>query len=178
MKRVLVLAYPGSGKTYLAENFENVSDLEFQHYRWDYGEYKNLPLEQLKGRKDIRKLNPNWPDNFFEILDKELKKHEIVLVPMATSLFKKLDELKSQGVRIIFAIQSKDRFNETLEAYEQRGNSQEFIEARINDFEKFYKIVENTGFEKVYIQKGEYLSEALCKLGIKLKPGKGYKNYK
>ena len=50
-QKILVLAYPGSGKTFPAENFENVSDLEFQHYRWDYGEHKNLPLEKLKGRK-------------------------------------------------------------------------------------------------------------------------------
>ena len=38
--KILILAYPGSGKTYLAENYKNVADLEFQHFRWDYGEYK------------------------------------------------------------------------------------------------------------------------------------------
>lgn len=52
-KHILVLAYPGTGKTYIADNYEDVSDIEFQHYRYDYGNYKNLPLEQLKGRTNI-----------------------------------------------------------------------------------------------------------------------------
>lgn len=44
-QNILVLAYPGSGKTFLAENFENVSDLEFQHYR---GTTANIKIFHLK----------------------------------------------------------------------------------------------------------------------------------
>ena len=39
-KHILVLTYPGTGKTYIADNYEDVSDIEFQHYRYDYGNYK------------------------------------------------------------------------------------------------------------------------------------------
>lgn len=87
-QKILVLAYPGSGKTFLADNYENASDFEFQHYRYDYGEYKHLPLEQLKGRTEIRTNNTDWPKNFFDALDEELQKGRIVLVPFATSLWK------------------------------------------------------------------------------------------
>ena len=105
-QKILVLAYPGSGKTFLADNYENVSDFEFQHYRYDYGSHKHLPLEQLKGRTEIRTNNTEWPQNFFNALDEELQKGRIVLVPFATSLLKRLDYLeKSSDVRIIFAIQ-------------------------------------------------------------------------
>ena len=95
-QRVLVLAYPGAGKTYLAENFKNVSDLEFQHYRWDYGKYKDLPLEQLKGITQ-KSVKPEWPDNFFKLLEEETNKTEVVLVPMASSLFAILDHLAAGG---------------------------------------------------------------------------------
>ena len=176
-QKILVLAYPGSGKTFLAENFENVSDLEFQHYRWDYGEHKNLPLEKLKGRKDLRTNNPDWPNNFFKLLDEELNKNNIILVPMATSLFERLEYLNSQNVRIIFAIPTRECFKDIIQAYKNRGNDEKFIESRKSDFEKFYDLVNKTKYEKTYIKKGEHLHEALQNIGIKFVKGKGYKNY-
>lgn len=96
-QRVLVLAYPGSGKTYLADNYKNVSDFQFQHYRYDYSEYRHLPLEQLKGRTEIRTNNSEWPNNFFKALDIELQKGRIVLVPFATSLLDILDYLEKSN---------------------------------------------------------------------------------
>lgn len=177
-QKILVLAYPGSGKTYLADNYENVSDFEFQHYRYDYGEYKHLPLEQLKGRTDIRTIKPDWPNNFFKALDNELKKGRIVLVPFATSLFEILDYLEeSSGVRIILAIQDKNSLENILQCFRDRGNSEEFIERRRNDFQKCHDIVTNSKFEKAYINENEFLSDALSRLGIKFIKGRGVKNY-
>jgi hypothetical protein len=178
MEKTLVLAYPGSGKTFLADNYEKVSDFEFQHYRYDYGEYKHLPLEQLKGRTEIRTKNINWPKNFFNALDDELQKDRIVLVPFATSLLEVLDYLeKSNSVRIIFAIQDKDSFEKLAEIFRNRGNSEEFIERRRNDFQKCNDIISTSRFEKVYIGENEFLSDALAKIGIKFKKGHGVKNY-
>ncbi len=177
-EKILILAYPGSGKTYLADNYNNVSDLEFQHYRWNYGEYKSLPLEQLKGRKDIRTNNPEWPNNFFEILDNEIEKRKLVLVPMATSLFEHAKYLQeNKQVKIIFAIPTKRCFEDILEMYKKRGNNQKFIEDRKKDYLKFYDIVEKTEFDKLYINKNEHLSDAVAKQGIALEEGKGFKNY-
>jgi adenylate kinase family enzyme len=178
MEKILVLAYPGSGKTYLADNFQDVSDFEFQHYRYDYGEYKHLPLEQLKGRTEIRTDNPNWPENFFIALDKEIKKRRIVLVPFATSLLEILKYLeKTNSVRIIFAIQDRNLLEKLIEGFKSRGNSEEFIERRRNDFQKCHEIILNSRFEKVYITENEFLHDALKKIGIKFEKGKGFKNY-
>jgi len=177
-KSILVLAYPGSGKTFMAENYKDVSDLEFQHFRYDYGKYKNLPLEQLKGRSDIRKSNPEWPNNFFKFLENELEKRKCVFVPMATSLFPILDYLANEkNVRIIFVIQSEDSLESMIETFKQRGNSKEFIERRKNDFIKFHKLIKELPYEKFYLQQNEYLLDALKKNGIQFDVGKGFKNY-
>ncbi len=177
-QKILVLAYPGSGKTYLADHYKNVSDFEFQHYRYDYGEYKHLPLEQLKGRTEIRTNNPDWPNNFFKALDNELQKGRIVLVPFATSLLEVLDYLEaSSGVRIIFAIQNKNSFEELAESFKNRGNSEEFIERRRNDFQKCHEVISKSRFEKVYIETNEFLEDSLSKLGVEFQEGKGVKNY-
>ena len=175
-QKILVLAYPGCGKTYLAENYKNVSDLEFQHYRYDYGKNKDLPLEKLKGIKE-RTLRPEWPENFFEFLSQQIEKMEIVLVPMATSLFPVLDSLAAQGTRIIFVIQDENMLEDIIEMYRKRGNGEEFIEKRRNDFQKFHNLTAESKFEKVYIHKGEHLYEALVRVGVKFLKGKGYKNY-
>lgn len=178
MQKILILAYPGLGKTYLAENYANVSDFEFQHYRYDYGKYKNLPLEQLKGRTDIRKPNPEYPQNFFKALEEEIKKRDVVCVPLATSIISGLDHLSNDcHVRVIFAIKSKNEFDQLIEDYKKRNNSNEWIERRTRDFDKFYEIVENTKYEKLFVGKNEHLSDALSRIGIQLKKGKGYKNY-
>ncbi len=94
--KVLVLAYPGSGKTYIADNYKNVSDLEFQHFRWDYGENKNLPMEKLKGCKQ-KSVRPEWPENFFKYMEEVIETCDVTLVPMATSIFPILDKLSSGG---------------------------------------------------------------------------------
>lgn len=177
-EKVLVLAYPGSGKTFLADNYKNVSDFEFQHYRYDYGQWKHLPLEQLKGNRDKRTDNPNWPKNFFDALDKELQKGRIVLVPFATSLLEILDYLEeSGGVRIIFAIQEKEWLSELPEIFRKRGNSEDFIQRRINDFQKCHDIIAASRFEKAYIGKNEFLYNALIRNGIVFEKGVGVKNY-
>ena len=176
-EKILVLAYPGTGKTYIAENYSDVSDLEFQHYRYDYGKYSNLPLEQLKGRTDIRKPRPEWPNNFFKFLEEELEKQQCVLVPFATSLLPILDYLANKNIRIIFAIPNKTCFEYLENLYKLRGNSLEFIERRKNDFLKAHEIISSNKYEKIYLNKGEYLLDGLNKIGINFKKGKGFKNY-
>ena len=176
MYKTLVLAYPGTGKSYIAENFKDVSDFEFQHYRYDYGKYKDLPLEQLKGRTEIRTLKPEWPNSFFDALKEELKIRKIVMVPFSTSVLKVLPELE-KSTRIILAIPTKEKFEEIIDIYKQRNNSEEFIKRRENDYYKHFQIINNSIYEKIVIEKGKYLLDKLLELGISLKKGKGFKNY-
>ena len=178
MTNILVVAYPGTGKTFIAENFKDVMDLEFQHYRYDYGQYKELPLEELKGRADIRTPRVEWPENFFSFLKQEVKKHKVVLVPFATSLLPILPIISDGGVRVIFAIPKVECLERLIETYKQRGNSDEFIERRKNDFMRSYEIIASSKFEKIYLDDGEFLLDGLEKIGIKLEKGKGFKNYK
>lgn len=175
-RNILVLAYPGSGKTYIVENYENVSDFEFQHYRYDYGKYKDLPIEQLKGRTEIRKPKQEWPSNFLKDLVKELNNNIIVMVPFSTTVFKLLPEIENDA-RIILAIPSKEKFSQIIEIYKERNNSEEFIQRRMNDYNKHFEIIKKSKYEKVIIREDEYLFDSLVNLGLNFKKGKGRKNY-
>lgn len=85
-----------------------------------------MPLEQLKGRDDIRKPNPNFPQNFFTELDKELKTKNIVLIPISTTIINNLN-LLTVNTRIILAIKEKDCFNDLIQIYKERKNDINFI---------------------------------------------------
>ena len=97
---------------------------------------------------------------------------------MATSIFPILNHLsKEKNIRIIFAIQSEDSLNSMIETFQQRGNSKKFIERRKGDFIKFHNLIKELDYEKVYIEQSEFLIDALNKIGINFKQGKGFKNY-
>lgn len=177
-QKILVFAYPASGKTFVADNYAGVSDFEFQHYRYDYGEHKDLPLEKLKGRIDWRVQRKEWPENFFVALEQELEKQDVVLVPFDIDIFPILDYLEKQkNVRIIFAIRCRDSFDFIEECFKKRGNSQQFIDRRREDFLYWHDIIDKSPYEKLYIKRNEYLNDALIKAGVNLKAGKGTKNY-
>jgi hypothetical protein len=58
-KKILVLAYPGIGKTYTAEHYENVIDFEQQFYTYVYDDdIKRLPLDQIKLSGKTKRPNP------------------------------------------------------------------------------------------------------------------------
>lgn len=174
---VLVLAYPGTGKTFIADRYDNVADLEFQHYRYDYGIYKNLPLEELKGKTDIRKPKDDWPNNFFKVIKEELQKREFVFVPFVTSLLPFVESITNKNTKVIIAIPNKNSLKNLIKVYKDRGNSEEFIERRKKDFSKAHDIIDKLPYEKIYLEKNEFLLDALINRGYILKKGKGYKNY-
>ena len=43
--------------------------------------------------------------------------------------------------------------------------------------EKLHNLIKELDYEKVYIQQNEFLIDALNKIGINFKEGKGFKNY-
>ena len=103
-EKFLILAYPGLGKSWVAEHYKNVSDFEFQHYRYDYGQYKNLPLEQLKGKTSLRTPNSEWPQNFFAALNSEIENVDIVMVPFSTTVINNLNLLNKMVKIIIYCL--------------------------------------------------------------------------
>jgi len=201
VNKTLVLAYPGTGKTFAAENFENVFDFEQQHYISIYDEdIRHLPLEQIKGAVGRRKPNPDWPQNFTRGISDVFADGRVVITTFVPSVFEAIFQTAEivekklgsagcvipiskfittfKGVRIILAVFDKNSFAELAERFRARGNTEEFIERRRLDFAEVHKLFEEAeGIEKVIIQSGSYLADALVQHGINLVPGTGQKNY-
>ena len=174
MKKTVILAYPGTGKTKLCEIYDNIIDFEHQDYKWIYDEsIRNLPLDQRKGRVDLRKENPDFPKNFLDDAIKLLNKGNIVVSPFIETVFNAFNSTyfksKIEDARIILACPNQDAFNQYIEKYRQRGNGEQFISRRIKEFPGMIDLFNRAdGYEKILLKPGEFLSNALREYGLDL----------
>ena len=179
-EKILVLVYPGLGKTYTAEHFANVIDFEQQFYTYVYDDsIKHLPLEEIKSSYSKKIPNPDFPGNYIKDIGKALENNEIVVTTFIPKTFQALiNDANYEDTRIILVIPDKNNFEELADRFRARGNTEEFIEHRRIDLPKVIEQFDNAqNVEKVVVSGGGYLSDALLDHGVKLEPGKGLKNY-
>lgn len=171
MKKILILAYMGTGKTELARHYSNVSDLDFQDYKYIYDEsIRDLPLEKRKGSVSLRTENPEYPNNFIKAMIKELDNDKIVVCPFIEHVFNAIDksELK-KDTKVILVFPMKNNFKEYEDRFKRRGNSEEFILRRKNEFPILADLFNNTSnYEKIIIKPNQFLDEVLIEYGINL----------
>ena len=174
MQRLLIMAYMGTGKTELENRYDNVIDFDFQDYKYIYDEsIRHLPLEQRKGSTNLRTENPNYPENFLADAIKLLNEGKIVVSPFIDHVFKAYDgsSIASQveNLRTILVCPTIDNFDEYVERFKKRGNSDEFIARREKEFSSLVDLFEQANnYERIIMKPGQYLSEALEENGISL----------
>lgn len=174
MEKILVMAYMGTGKTELANRYESVIDFDFQDYKYIYDEsIRHLPLEQRKGSTNLRKENPDYPQNFIQDAIQELNLGKIVISPFIEHVYKAYDSLDFRknvdNIRIILVFPREDNFLEYVERFKKRGNNEEFIERRRVEFPSLVTLFnEASEYEKILIKPGQYLEDALIEYGINL----------
>ena len=174
MTKILIMAYMGTGKTELENKYENVVDFDFQDYKYIYDEsISHLPLEQRKGSVNLRTENPNYPANFLEDAIKLLDEGKIVVSPFIEHVFKAYDNsvFKSRipNTRMIIVCPTSDNFDEYIDRFKKRGNSDEFIARREKEFPSLVTLFEKaTNYERIVMKPGQFLSEALKEYGINL----------
>lgn len=164
----------GTGKTELESRYDNVIDFDFQDYKYIYDEsIRHLPLEQRKGSTNLRTENTNYPENFLADAIKMLNEGKIVVSPFIDHVFKAYDgsNIRSQveNLRTILVCPTRDNFDEYIERFKQRGNSDEFIARREKEFSSLVDLFEQaSNYERIIMKPGQYLSEALEENGISL----------
>ena len=88
MARLVIAGFGAIGKTTLAQKHKNVVDLESSSFKYIIDdELKKLSIEQRKGLKS-RKLNPDYPENYFQAIVESLKIADIVLISVHADILK------------------------------------------------------------------------------------------
>lgn len=163
-KPVIISAWICTGKTYLTEKYENISELPSGDYKYILtDEQKAIEnKESLKSTK--REINPAWPTNYYDAILKEEKngKHDIILIAPCMPF----EEMREYGINFMLAYPEPVCKEDYKKRARSRGANDEFInrvETAIDtDFEEFLKQPN----EKIILQQDEYLEDALIRVGI------------
>ena len=179
-QKVIVFAFPGTGKTYATQNFENTCDFESLYYIFDYNEdVLHWHIDKHKGRDDIRVKSPNFPQNYIEALKKELEKGRIVITPFMINNLIALEEAEFDNEARIIVVTHDEKDYETIATrFRNRGNAEDFVELCREWLPKINARVKTMPNIELIVLSGEkFLTDALIDLDISLISGVGVDNY-
>ena len=163
-KGIIISAFATCGKTYLGKKYKNVIDLESSNYKFDNSDLANIPSEERKGTK--RKLNSNWPENYYNAIVDATNKYDIVLVQLKPEHF---DYFDKHNIRYSIAYPNLNNFEEIKRRCINRNNNKDFINRLWEVFVPYYEDSIKRNYEKLYILNDDMtLEDCLLEDGIHL----------
>lgn len=166
---MVICGFAGIGKTYLGNKYKNVIDLESSDYKWIYSNRANkMDKEKRKGLTQ-RNVNYAWPDNYLDAITDANAEYDLVLVSQSLDI---LDELHLMKVPYILVFPKLELKEEYIQRCIDRGNQENFIWFIDRYYEKLIKNLMKRPEEKIILDTGEYLEDALIKRGYLLKTNK------
>lgn len=161
-KGIIIFAFATCGKTYLGKKYKNVIDLESSNYKFDNSDLANIPSEERKGTK--RKLNSNWPENYYNAIVDATNKYDIVLVQLKPEHF---DYFDKHNIRYSIAYPNLNNFEEIKRRCINRNNNKDFINRLWEVFVPYYEDSIKRNYEKLYILNDDMtLEDCLLEDGI------------
>jgi tRNA uridine 5-carbamoylmethylation protein Kti12 len=155
MSGILIAGFGAIGKTTLSKKYKNIIDLESSSFKYIIDdELKRIPIEERKGLK-TRKLNPEFPNNYYTEIVNNLEKHNIVLISMHNEIINLLEE---NNINYYVVYPEEDMLNEIIERCKARGNKEEFL-AGVK--EAYYRLYPHKCKNVIWMKKGQYLEEVL-----------------
>ncbi len=160
-KPLVISAWICAGKTYLTKKYKNITELPSGDYKYILTAEQKAVKNKESIKSTNRELNPAWPNNYYDAILKEVKnnKYDIILVAPCMPFA----EMREYGIEFTLAYPDPDCKAEYIKRARDRGANEEFvkrIETNIQtDFEDFLKQPN----EKIIIQPGEYLEDALIR---------------
>jgi len=152
-KSIIISAFSCLGKTYLGQNYKDILDLEASLYKWIYfDEDLAKEIEKRKGIKE-RKVNPKWPQNYLEALNRNLLKYKIVLITPEKEIRKMLF---NNGISYFLAYPTNPDF--VKDRAIKRGNNFAFAEGLKRSFLHWYP-EENENV--LWVNENEFLEDIL-----------------
>lgn len=154
--------FAGCGKTYCAKKYpDKVIDLESSDYKWIYAiDVSTIPKEGRKGMPaKLRKVNPDWPNNYIQAIKEARKKYDVVLVAQYEEVRKAMAQAGIQYA-LVFPLNSCKM--EFVERYKRRGNPESFVQMLMTNFDKWvFDLYESNDGNKWVLAPGQYLEDML-----------------
>ncbi len=153
---MIYLVYPGLGKTFLAQKYSGFCDINVRKFKdADFENYTS----SYRGTK-IKNINPDFPNNLKNYLLDKIKVNITILMAFKEATIKLLDEMKLD-YEIVLPDESK--LEELKAIYEQRGDSDEYIEQNTTHrYKESLSLVKQSGKEMRRVAKGFWLEDVIA----------------
>lgn len=115
---IFIYAFTATGKSSVAKKYSNVVDMESTLYK-----YLNVLEEDESLKGTNRKLNEEWPENYFKALIEVKDKYDYILISDDICN----DFLKENNFEYWWVYPEKGLKDEYLSRCKNRGNNLEFI---------------------------------------------------
>ena len=160
MNGILIAGFGAIGKTSLSKKYSNIIDLESSSFKYIIDdELKEISVEERKGLK-TRKLNLEFPNNYYVEIVNNLEKDNIVLISMHNEI---IDLLEKNKINYYVVYPKEDMLNEIIDRCKARGNKEEFLSGIK---EAYYRLYPHKCKNVIWMKKGEYLEDVLKKENI------------
>ena len=124
MSGILIAGFGAIGKTTVSKKYNNVMDLESSSFKYIIDdELKKLNPEERKGLKS-RKLNKEFPNNYYNEIMKDLEVYDIVFISMHNEI---IDLLEENNINYYVVYPEENMIEEILERCKNRGNKNDFL---------------------------------------------------
>ena len=164
---IIVAGFGAIGKSYLGEKYSNIIDMESGNFAHINDNVFSIPIEKRKGT-DIRKHNPDWPNNYYKAIIEARKHYDIVLTSMHWDLLH-FFEINSIPYYLVFPEQGLEE--EYAKRCYTRGNNEKFTEHMISNIKLWDKKLGNYHpKELIYLKSGQYLEDALIERNLIVSP--------
>ena len=157
---IFVFAFTATGKTNVAKKYKNVIDMESSLYKYVGN---NLEDEALKSTS--RKLNKEWPENYFKALQEMKDKYDYILV--ADEICN--DFIINNSYEYWHVYPKRELKDEYLNRCKKRGNNKEFIYWYSKLWDEWIDKCEEDKYasKKIKLNSNEYLEDVLPNLILK-----------
>lgn len=161
---IIISAWICAGKTYLTKKYDNITELPSGDYKYILTEEQKAVVNKESLKSTKREINPAWPQNYYDAILDEAKsgRYEIILIAPCMPF----EEMRNYGIEFILAYPDPVCKEDYKKRARERGANEEFIKRVETKIESDYAEFLEQPNEKIVIKQGEYLEDALIRVGI------------
>ncbi len=163
-KAIVVSAFPGMGKSYIAKHSDGkkVLDSDSSQFSWLLDSNGNKILDD--NGKPIRE--PNFPNNYMQHIKDNIDSADIIFVSSHENVRQALND---ENIDHCIVYPREDMKEEMIHRYITRGNDKNFVEKIKENWDKFLEGIKNDKCpNKIEIQPGQYLSDVMPEIKQKM----------
>jgi hypothetical protein len=157
---MIVAAFAGVGKTYFCNQVENSKDFVCMPYKYFMDDYDPvLDGERVKADINLRR-NFEYPRNYIEAILENADKYKYFVIPSDTYVLGGLD------VPYVLCYPVRSAKEEYFKRFVRRGNSEQFLEIFIDNWDHFMNILECMECQKIILKEDEYLLDVKRRIDL------------